>query len=75
MRDHALVAEGDMLGRLDPEPHRMALARPMQRSTRGATSRATKYPARNARRREGNRNRLNYIELQASASASFPGAA
>ena len=75
MRDHAAVAAGDVLVRLDPEPYRLALAKADAEidSARAAVEqlkvslRETRADAKEAE------NRLSYLELQAKRQRELSG--
>jgi membrane fusion protein (multidrug efflux system) len=75
VRDHAVVAAGDVLLRLDPEPYRLALAR-ADAETDGARSAVEqlKVSLRETRAefREAE-NRLSYMEVQAKRQRDLSG--
>jgi len=67
VRDHAVVAEGDVLVRLDPEPHRLALAKAdAEIDSARATVEQLKISLRETRAdAKETENRLAYLEVQA----------
>jgi membrane fusion protein (multidrug efflux system) len=67
VRDHAAVAAGDVLVRLDPEPYRLALAKAeAEADSARATVEALKVSLRETRAdAKETENRLAYLELQA----------
>jgi len=75
VRDHALVAEGDLLVRLDPEPHRLALARAdAEIDSARATVEQLKVSLRETRAdAKETENRLAYLEVQAKRQRELSG--
>ena len=76
VRDHATVAAGDVLVRLDPEPYRLALAKADAEvdSARSARRAAQGEPARDPRRRRRKpRTGSSYLEMQAKRQRELSG--
>ena len=75
VRDHAVVVEGDVLVRLDPEPHRLALARAdAEIDSARATVEQLKVSLRETRAdAKETENRLTYLELQAKRQRELSG--
>lgn len=75
VRDHALVAEGDLLVRLDPEPHRLALAKAdAEIDSARATVEQLKVSLRETRAdAKETENRLTYLEVQAKRQRELSG--
>jgi membrane fusion protein (multidrug efflux system) len=74
-RDHAMVAAGDVLVRLDPEPYRLALAKAEAEvdSARAAVE-ALKVSLRETRAdAKETENRLSYLEVQAKRQRDLSG--
>ena len=74
-RDHAVVAEGDVLVRLDPEPYRLALAKAdAEIDSARATVEALKVSLRETRAdAKETENRLAYLEVQAKRQRELSG--
>src|SRR3954447_7672315 len=75
VRDHAAVAEGDVLVRLDPEPHRLALAKTeAEIDSARATVEQLKVSLRENRAdAKETENRLAYLEVQAKRQRELSG--
>ncbi len=75
VRDHATVAAGDVLVRLDPEPYRLALAKAdAEIDSARATVEALKVSLRETRAdAKETENRLSYFELQAKRQRELSG--
>jgi len=75
VRDHAVVAEGDLLVRLDPEPYRLALAKAdAEIDSARAIVEALKVSLRETRAdAKETENRLAYLELQAKRQRELSG--
>lgn len=75
VRDHAVVAAGDMLVRLDPEPYRLALAKAeAEIDTARAAVEALKASLRETRAdAKETENRLSYFEVQAKRQRELSG--
>ena len=75
VRDHAAVAAGDLLVRLDPEPYRLALARAeAEIDSARATVEQLKVSLREAKAdTKETENRLTYLELQAKRQRELSG--
>jgi membrane fusion protein (multidrug efflux system) len=75
VRDHAVVAEGDLLVRLDPEPHRLALAKAdAEIDSARATVEQLKVSLRESRAdAKETENRLTYLEVQAKRQRELSG--
>jgi membrane fusion protein (multidrug efflux system) len=75
VRDHAVVAEGDVLVRLDPEPYRLALAKAdAEIDSARATVEALKVSLRETRAdAKETENRLAYLEVQAKRQRELSG--
>jgi membrane fusion protein, multidrug efflux system len=75
VRDHAVVAAGDVLVRLDPEPYRLALAKAeAEIDTARASVEQLKVSLRETRAdAKETENRLTYLELQAKRQRELSG--
>jgi membrane fusion protein (multidrug efflux system) len=75
VRDHAVVAEGDVLVRLDPEPHRLGLAKAdAEIDSARATVEQLKVSLRETRAdAKETENRLAYLEVQAKRQRELSG--
>ena len=75
VRDHAVVGEGDVLVRLDPEPYRLALAKAdAEIDSARATVEALKVSLRETRAdAKETENRLAYLEVQAKRQRELSG--
>ncbi len=75
VRDHAMVAAGDVLMRLDPEPYRLALAKAdAEVDSARSTVEALKVSLRETRAdTKETENRLSYLEIQAKRQRELSG--